>query len=28
MLRFEVREGWEPLCGFLGCRCPTSRFRG
>ncbi|WP_230880865.1 sulfotransferase family protein [Planomonospora sp. ID91781] len=26
LLRFEVREGWEPLCGFLGVPVPDEPF--
>ncbi len=28
LLVYEVKEGWEPLCRFLGVgRCPSRRFR-
>jgi len=26
LLVFEVREGWEPLCGFLGVEAPDKPF--
>lgn len=26
LLRFEVRQGWEPLCGFLGVPVPAEPF--
>ncbi|GHH66850.1 sulfotransferase family protein [Streptosporangium violaceochromogenes] len=26
LLRFEVRQGWEPLCGFLGVPVPDEPF--
>ena len=27
LLVWSVTDGWEPLCEFLGCRCPTRRSR-
>jgi hypothetical protein len=26
LLRFDVAEGWEPLCAFLGCEVPAISF--
>jgi hypothetical protein len=26
LLTFDVREGWEPLCKFLGCEVPAISF--
>ncbi len=26
LLVFDVREGWEPLCAFLGCEIPAISF--
>ena len=26
LLDFEVSQGWEPLCNFLGCRVPDQPF--
>ena len=26
LLKFEVREGWEPLCAFLGAQVPDEPF--
>lgn len=26
LLTFDVRQGWQPLCGFLGCAVPTISF--
>ena len=26
LLTFDVRQGWEPLCDFLGCDVPTISF--
>jgi hypothetical protein len=26
LLCFDVKEGWEPLCGFLGCEIPAISF--
>lgn len=26
LLRFEVKDGWEPLCGFLGVPVPDQHF--
>ncbi|MFZ1989556.1 MAG: sulfotransferase, partial [Alphaproteobacteria bacterium] len=26
LLIFDVREGWEPLCGFLGVAVPQTTF--
>ena len=26
LLVFDVREGWEPLCGFLGVPVPAQAF--
>ena len=26
LLVYEVREGWEPLCGFLGLAMPDEPF--
>jgi hypothetical protein len=26
LLIFEVKEGWQPLCQFLGCQVPDAEF--
>ena len=26
LLVFNVKQGWKPLCDFLGCEVPTSAF--